>query len=247
MVLATAPAFNPIAHLVEHAQQEAYEIGMVVSLKSANQKTGPMVTVGRPQITCPEYCPWFNKGCYGLNRSHGGRPSMFQQVSQAKPFDILDIPRLAPKNSPGVRWNSVGDYLTKDKTPDFDYISKSNIVATSRDWMNIAYTHAWKQLEPSWFDYVVRASCQTREEIEEAEALGWSTAVVDTGPGDPDTLIGQDIAGKRVVQCPATLPESKVTCSSCGLCGKRTRSIIAFPAHGQQRTAVKNALKEMRA
>lgn len=247
MVIA-APAFNPMEHLVWHKTNDPVEIQTVVSLKSANAKTGPMVTIGRPQITCPKYCPWYTKGCYGLNRSHGGRPSMFAQAESAvKKFDILDIPKLAPRWSPGVRFNSVGDYLKEDGTPDLLYIAKTNTIAKARNWLAIAYTHAWEQMDPSWFTYVVRASCQTREEIERAEAAGWATAVVDPGPDDPSTLIGQWIAGKKVIQCPATFKESNVTCASCGLCGKRTKSIIAFPAHGQQRTAVKNALKEMRA
>jgi hypothetical protein len=63
--------------------------------------------------------------------------------------------------------------------------------------------------------------------------------LADTGAGPVVCVLDQATtkntttpAGRKIVVCPATVRDD-VTCSTCGLCARSTRSvIIGFPAHG---------------
>jgi hypothetical protein len=92
------------------------------------------------------------------------------------------------------------------------------------------YSHAWRDLEPDVAPGVtVNASCESAADIETAAAAGWPTTVVD--PGGDDTLIGQTIAGRKVVQCPQQT--RGLTCEDCRLCARpNRRSTVAFVVHG---------------
>ncbi len=93
-----------------------------------------------------------------------------------------------------------------------------------------SYTHAWRDLDPKQFDYVVRASCETPEEVLEARALGWE-AVLVVAEGSP--VIGTKIGDRQVVQCPATNGKA-ANCENCRLCG-RNAAVVAFPVHGAKK------------
>jgi hypothetical protein len=217
----------------------------MISLKSGNHKTGPIPTISRPQTSCPNTCPLINAGCYGENAGAMGRPSIFKMVGKAvQKISVRDIALRAPKAAPAIRFNVVGDYFNEDGTPDTEYIADTNFVAKARKWVAISYTHGWKRLVPSMFDYVVRASCQSREELQDAHARGWWTVVVDPGPEHPDTLIGQTIDGRKVVQCPATNHEN-ISCADCRLCG-REAAIVAFPVHGARKNRALNVVQDLR-
>lgn len=218
----------------------------LISLMSQNIKTGPIPTVSRPQSTCAPLCPLLGKGCYGENRRSGGAPSIFDQADRAKyKFPLRMLAQMAPaKWAPAIRFNVVGDYFTEDGTPDQEYIDDTNFLAQANDWVPISYTHGWRMLQPSMFKYVVRASTQSREELEEAHAAGWWTVVVDPGPDDPDTLIGQVIDGRKVVQCPAT-NGGAANCADCRLCG-REAAIVAFPVHGARKGLVARVVDGIR-
>lgn len=220
-------------------------INQLVTLKSQNQKTGPIPTISRPQVTCPNDCPLMGAGCYGENNTFGGAPSMFTRAERAvQKFSIRDIALRAKPGTPAVRVNVVGDYLNEKGKPDLEYIADTNFIAKARDWVMIAYTHAWKRMKPDMFDYVVRASCQSEAELKEAHAAGWWTVVVDPGPEHPDTLIGKTIDGRKVVQCPATNGKA-ANCAECRLCG-REAAIVAFPTHGTQKKKAAQAVDSIR-
>jgi hypothetical protein len=63
--------------------------------------------------------------------------------------------------------------------------------------------------------------------------------LADTGAGPVVCVLDQNTtrntttpAGRKIVVCPATVRDD-VTCSTCGLCARSSRSvIIGFPAHG---------------
>jgi hypothetical protein len=216
--------------------EPAAEIIPLISLQSLNIKTGPIPTISRPQTTCPDDCPAMNMGCYGENNGAGGRPSQFAMVAKAAfKFSIRLIAEMAPaKWAPAIRFNVVGDYFREDGTPDLEYIADTNYLAKARPWVPISYTHGWRRLRPDMFDYVVRASTETREGLEEAIDAGWRTTLIDPGPEDPNTLIGQRVRGQLVIQCPATNGKAK-NCADCRLCGRDLPIVVAFPGHGQRK------------
>lgn len=228
----------------------------MVSACSANKKTGPIPTVSRPKRTCPSECP-FNRPeyagiCYADDPK--GRQSIFSMVEdrQERPgiLGIMDLVAEASRFAPAIRFNVSGDYFLDDEI-DHEYIAQTNTLAKARPWIPISYTHGWQRLQPSMFDYVVRASCQTREELEAAHAAGWWTALADPGPDDPNTLITTPptkVDGRPVIQCPKTTGKAR-SCAECRLCG-REAAVIAFPIHGTKRRKGRelvNALREEQA
>jgi hypothetical protein len=68
--------------------------------------------------------------------------------------------------------------------------------------------------------------------------------VVD--PGDENSLIGQTIAGRKVVQCPAQT--KGLTCEQCRLCARPNRkSTVAFVVHGSGKNIAAKQVMEARA
>lgn len=205
----------------------------LVVTRSENRKLGPIPTTMRPQATCPIECPLMGNGCYAENKTWNGSPSLFERTELSTNPTTLETLRARNWRKPprAIRFNVTGDFFRADGTPDTEYIAETNATATSRDWVAWSYTHGWRKLDPTAFDYVVRASCETPAEVEEAQAAGWHTALVvdDRNP----QMVGTKIGGQQVVQCPATNGKA-ASCDDCRLCGRRT-AIIAFPTHGSRR------------
>ena len=189
-------------------------------------------------------------GCYGEIKP--GRPSIFDMVDKSlaqkrdNRLSMRDLVTRKWKKVPkAVRIGTVGDYLTPIQTPDMAYIEETNMLAAAHPWVVWGYTHAWRRLKASMFKYIVRASVQSRAEAEEAIAAGWRTAIVDPGPNEPDTLIGKEIAGQKVIQCPVTTGKS-ASCEDCRLCGRDLPIVIAFPVHGVQKKRAAAAVRKIR-
>ncbi len=193
-----------------------------VTLRSSNAKTGPLATTYREQSSCPTTCPLMGNGCYATGRIFGISRKFGSEDTVAVRALVTTL-----KSGQGLRLNVSGDFLDVNGEPDRDYIDAVNHVATERpDVKIIAYTHAWRILSPSDFVFGVNASCESAAEVAEARAAGWGTVMVN-GP------VGEQIAGTRVVRCPAEYRD-EVTCASCMLCAK-TPSIpttVSFTAHG---------------
>jgi hypothetical protein len=191
-----------------------------VVTRSKNSKIGPMTATYRTQDSCPTTCPLLGNGCYA-----GGR--IFGMAKKFGQDDVRAVSALAQAALPnGVRFNVSGDFLTDAGEPDLPYIAACNEVAAAHpDALKIAYTHAWRQLDPSAFAFTVNASCETAEDVAEAVGAGWEAVIVN---GKDGSMMGD----KRVVTC---LAETRgLSCAECGLCGQanRTRPVVSFTAHG---------------
>lgn len=194
--------------------------------RSMNSKTGKVaLAISRLQQTCPTTCPLMGSGCYGENNGYGGSASLFGRVLQYGKAGIdelvAELARL--KDGDTIRVNVVGDYLL-DGQPDMDYIEALN---TIKDTVKVlAYTHAWRVLDASWFADHVRpqASCETDEDVAQAQAAGWSTVRVVPQAYD---------VSKGEVICPNTT--KGIQCIDCGLCAKQRKSTVLFPVHGVQK------------
>jgi hypothetical protein len=203
-----------------------------VVVKSGNAKTGPMAATYRQQASCPTSCPFLNNGCYA-----GGR--IFAISTKYGNHDLDALRALATSPLPnGIRFNVSGDFLTDDGRPDLDYIAACNEVAIAHPGKaKIAYTHAWRILDPSMFAFVVNASCESVEDVEEAVAAGWQAVMVN---GVDGTMIGD----KPVMTCLAQTQD--ISCAECKLCsnGVRTRPVVSFIPHGSGATLATVATRQ---
>ncbi len=193
-----------------------------VTLRSSNAKTGPLAVTYRTQESCPTTCAFFENGCYARGRIFGIARKFGRD-------DLNKIHELATTLDPGqgLRLNVSGDFLTDAGDLDQEYVDVVNALVRARpDVRVIAYTHAWRTLDPSSFAFGVNASCETTADVAEARKKGWGTVMVD-GPE------GEIVAGTRVVRCPAEYRDD-TTCASCMLCSRTPDlpTTVSFRTHG---------------
>lgn len=225
-------------------------MALKVSMRSANRKTGPIPVTARTGSTCPASCPLVNPetlepgdGCYG----HGRIAYHARRLGTQERAVLKQIAREAPLGGL-VRHHEVGDVM-RDGRPDTRYLAQLAQLAADRpDLRHILYTHAWRELDASALPFTMNASCETREEIEDASARGFLPVVIVQDHADE--LIGSYVDGRKVIVCPADTDE-RVTCSACGLCAKadtpkHRRAVVAFPAHGPTRKAAIRIVRKRR-
>jgi hypothetical protein len=207
--------------------------------RSQNAKTGPVdISTYRTQGSCPRSCPLFGKGCYAENRGARGRPSPFGIAEKGTIIDQDYGPLIDALDALGrysiVRFNVSGDYLLEDGTPDMAYIEATNHARRSDV---LSYTHAWRTLDPAWFETTTRpnASCDTLVDVAVARDAGWATVLVDPG---------LDYAAESgFVTC--LYDAMDIQCTACRLCSKTERKgTVVFPVHGSRRRIAAETLKE---
>ncbi len=205
----------------------------LVVMGTRNSKLGGGATTYRTQGSCPTTCPLMGKGCYARGRIFG----IPERYGAEDDGEYATVRALADKRGKGLpmgglfRANVSGDLLDDQGSLDTAYADALSHVATERPDADVfTYTHAWRTLTPDVAPGVtVNASCESAAAIEDAVSAGWPTTVVD--PGGADTLIGQTIGGRKVVQCPQQT--KGLTCEQCRLCARPNRkSTVAFVVHG---------------
>ena len=192
--------------------------------KTNNKKTGKVAATYITGDTCPTRCPFLGM-CYANQGTMGNSPFRI-----ADKHGTEDLTRTADgiRNLP--QGTLVRHAVSGEPTPE--YVAEIGQAHVDRpDTLGWTYLHSWPDRTPAEFpsNLVPNASCETPEELEKATANGWDTVLVATG--EDDELIGQKVAGKRVIVCPNQT--RGVTCAECRLCMKRDRAVtIAFLPHG---------------
>jgi hypothetical protein len=229
-----------------------------LTVKSRNEKTGPIPVSTSSAKTCPDTCPLKKAGCYG----DGGPLALFwAKVTRGEAgkgwiefcADVSKIPD-------GSLWrhNQVGDLPPKAEAPEtIDRAALALLVSANKGKRGFTFSH---------FDTI--ANAENRETIRAANAAGFTVnlsantldhadALAETGAGPVATVLPADLgrktkgkqwaetlqeynariskprtpAGRAVSICPATFLDTN--CKACGLCAKADRkAIVGFPAHG---------------
>lgn len=206
------------------AAVRADSVRTLVVRESGNRKLGVSAATYRTQESCPRSCPLYGTDCYARGRIFG----IARKSGTVDTGDYAAVRALATLPADRlIRWNVSGDYLAADGRPDHAYIDATNAAAAGRPRGSvIAYTHAWRTLEPAMFGYVVNASCDTPADILEARARGWRTVAVV-----PREAIASSVGPSRIVPCVAQIrPEA--TCATCRLCAQDRPATVGFTVHG---------------
>lgn len=220
--------------------------------KSTNKKTGPIPVSTSDERTCPNSCPWLNRGCYasfGPLRLHWKKVSHNDRGSDFSRFllQIRSLPR-------GQLWrhNQAGDLPGSENR-----INKSNLgrlTLSASHTRGFTYTH--KPVEGR-----SETAKRNRKAIKDANSASFTINLSGNGIEHADKLVKLKIApvttilpsdirvrsfmspgGNKVVVCPATTEED-VTCDTCELCAIPNRkSIIGFPAHGAGKKTIDQRL-----
>lgn len=217
---------------------------VVISAKSANGKTGPMPTISRPiETTCPTTCAFLPRalGGNGLCYANGRTNGTVKKFAADFTVDAAaaKINKGKAKNAKYIRDRVVGDIITPGtardaatETADVDYLLSVAELGKATDLVPYGYTHAYDMLtvaelaQVAAAGYVLNASCNTREDIERAVALGMPTTIASD-----DIVEGEIVAGRRVITCPEQTGRV-LDCASCGLCAKPNRAVtVRFVIH----------------
>ena len=232
----------------------------LITFKSGNRITGPILITTSPRSTCPTACPFRKAGdmpeagvCYaehghlghyiwnGLDRTPPG-----EKISGRIPVysfeQLLSVIRALPE---GTLWrhNQAGDLPSSDRnTIDADQLRLLTEANVGR--RGFTYTH---------FDMVDNAA--NRDAVKEANDNGFTINLSADTLAEADQLAELDVApvtvvvphdragntttpmGRKVVICPART-HTNITCATCGLCARRRDAIIAFPALGPAKRKV---------
>ena len=214
---------------------------VALTLKSRNEKTGPIPVSTTTYETCPDACPLRKAGCYAGNGPLG---MYWQKVTENKAgmawndfiVAVFDLPL-------DILWrhNQAGD-LPGNRVA-IDQPALKSLVKANAGKRGFTYTH-----------YDVINNAGNREAVHDANKNGFTVNLSGNNLAHADKLAALNIGpvvvvlpssvngpqkittpqGRKVVVCPATYRDD-VTCKSCGLCALLRDAIVGFPAHGVQK------------
>jgi hypothetical protein len=224
----------------------------LITRKTANAVTGPIMVTTSPRFTCPKICA-FKKGgdgplagmCYAEHGALGGfvwnlldrTPAGKTIMNNIRIYDFEDLLYIIRSLPEGSLWrhNIAGDLPSNNQTT-IDRIALRLIIDANRGRRGFTFTH-----------YDVLSNLSNRQAIEEANQNGFHINLSGNSFEHADALADLRIApvtvilpagttentktpkGRTVVVCPInTTPGT--TCATCQLCSRMRSTIIGFPA-----------------
>lgn len=214
-----------------------------LTMISGNVKTGPIPVSTSSKETCPTSCPLKNNGCYA---SQGPLNIHWNKVTTGeRGYDwatFLKEVRKIPRHSL-FRINQAGDLVGSNDVIDNEALKE--LTNASKHCRPFTYTHYPLTISnihsltiANDNGLTINVSTNSISEVDTAMATG--LPVVTVLPHDHDVSVRTLMTdgGNKVLVCPASLGKS-ITCASCGLCQKRTRSYaIGFISHGLMKKKV---------
>jgi len=206
-----------------------------LTLKSRNEKTGPIPVSTTSAMTCPPSCPFNDGGCYAkggplaihwrkvTNGDAGDSWSRFVKQIAALPDNQL------------WRHNQAGDLPGEGDMIDGEAMMQ--LVAANTGKRGFTYTHK-PMSDPDNLASVAYANAAGFTVNLSANNLAHADDLADLGIAPVVTVLPADATdntvtpkGRKVVICPATIRDD-VSCATCGLCARLRDAIVGFPAHG---------------
>ena len=208
---------------------------VIMTIKTSNRKTGRMFQVwilredinpveaianGEDYSICgncshrgqydPTLDKYINRSCYV---NPGQAPlSIWKAYKRGVYGQLSDLtPEMIKGNK--IRWGSYGD-------PSLIAPSLFHTINEHAD-SHTGYTHQWREPFAQWCKGYFMASCDGLDDYLNASAHGWQTFAVI-----PKKSVAY--SGKL---CPATVPKSQATCSTCTLCNG-SKTDVYVEAHG---------------
>lgn len=217
-----------------------------LTLKSTNQKTGPIPVSTSTSTTCPPSCPFYRGGCYAKHNPRGLGGHWKKVSSGARGTDWDTFCAMVARFSPRTLWrhNQAGDLPGRGERINGRMLAqlvKANRKSGARGF---AYTHKRPEV------------ANNAKHIAAANKSGFTINLSGNSPSHADALADLAIApvvtviadatvtstpaGRKIVLCPAQRENSKIQCASCGLCAIAERPfVIGFLPHGNGAKAVR--------
>lgn len=218
------------------------KLRFMVTERSSNQKTGPIVVTTTSRQSCPKSCELRGKGCYA---EWGPLSVWWQRLSKPGSEFGLDFKQFLEKlrelpDDAVVRLNQAGDLPGRGRKLDRGRCRRIAKALGHVQWA-WTYTH-YPATEHNLA--VVREMEQiggvvvnfSHERAEDVETRAPAVVIVPSLEETPGRLAD----GRRVVICPAQRSKNE-TCSSCLLCakGSERRFVVGFLPHGTKAEQVR--------
>jgi hypothetical protein len=219
-------------------------VNIHLTLKSTNQKTGPIPVSTSPDSTCPPACPFLGEGCYADSGPLKIHWSAVSRGQRGEPWTVfLSRIRSLPE-SQLWRHNQAGDLPGIGNRIDAKQLAQ--LASSNKGRRGFTYTHKPVIRTEGVPDKVVQGNLRTVQKAVEqgftinlsGNSLAHADRLARTGlpvatvvpPGSPARFLSP--AGNRVVICPAQRSET-TTCAMCRLCSRADRGfMIGFLPHG---------------
>lgn len=226
-----------------------------LTLSSSNKKTGSIAVSTTSRNSCPDSCSLQgDQGCYAdagyHTRLHWDAVTEGKKGLPPEQFirQVYNLPgnEMFRHNIAGDLWHNP----VATRIIDVDLLLKL-AKASSHLYAAWTYTHHTIDLDTPGgeinraaidavlqkYNFVVNISTESLDVAAKHAKDGFMVTVVQP-EGGPTAFKHNDIS---FVQCPATLPDSKVTCRTCGgrwnkpLCATLRDVVVVFPAHGSRK------------
>ena len=206
-----------------------------LTLASRNEKTGPIPVSTTSKSTCPTRCSLKGNGCY----ADSGPLAWHWKRLDSKGLNIDEFcaeVRKIPRRSLW-RANQAGDLPGDGEVIHVEHLDKivkankgrSGFTFTHYDPTNTVNARAIKDANDQGF--TINLSAETLDEVDEFLVLGIGPVVVVLPIGQVEAM--RTPKGNTVTVCPASLPDSTMTCAQCAVCAVADRrGAIGFPSHG---------------
>jgi hypothetical protein len=204
--------------------------------KSSNAKVGDVSVTLASQASCPSICPFRGSGCYAESGPMALHTNRLNSDPITSSIAIAQQEAAAIRNLSGkrhLRLHTVGDCRT-DRAARIVALAAAEFSA-KHGKVAWSYTHSWRTVSrKSWMQVSVLASCETMQDIQEAQDRGYATAIVVEH--HPENGRAYKVGEQTIIPCPQQTREN-VTCASCGLCRRdgdllARKQTIAFAVHG---------------
>ena len=208
----------------------------LVTERSRNAKTGPIMVTTTDSSSCPDACPFKSGACYAKAGPLALNWRKLDNGASPTIKGLKDVCEAIERQPQGALWrmNQAGDLPGKGDAIDRD--SLDQIVQANHGKRGFTYTHkpmneanaaAVKSANEQGF--TINLSGNHLAHADELADLNIAP-VVTVLPSDATRNV-QTPAGRTVVICPATQRDD-VSCATCGLCQRQRKTIVGFPAHG---------------
>lgn len=207
---------------------------------STNSKIGGIPATRTERASCPQTCPFYNKGCYA---KYGPESIHWSKMTNA--LDWIQLCSKISKLPKGQLWrhNTSGDLPHQNGIIDYGMLRK--LIVANNGKKGFTYTHHDVSRHENQvaietanlMGFTVNVSTESVE-IADKVMTDYGLPAVSVVSSTESRRFFKTSSGRQVIVCPATIHEN-VTCKTCGLCQRSNRDfIVAFPAHGSAKKTV---------
>lgn len=218
-----------------------------LTLKSTNQKTGPIPVSTSTSTTCPDSCPFKSGGCYASQNPRGLGGHWRKVTTGERGTDWATFCASVSRFTKRQLWrhNQAGDlpgWGERINGRMLAQLARANHKSGARGF---TYTHKQPSVGnnakhiagANRAGFTVNLSANNPAHADRLAELGIAPVVTVI----PDSTVTSTPAGRKIVLCPAQRDGSRIQCASCGLCAIARRPfIVGFLPHGNGARAVRS-------